>query len=489
MRHLRATRAALTAAGLLCGGLAVADPAVDEALEGFDTAIETAAPASDSPAPAPRELLGWTLSGSFSGSASYNLIGHHSSSGTDYNGLSKLRLRGNLGLDRKFSDAWRATINAYAWHDAAYDLRDADYTQEVLNNYRQDANLQEAYVQGKLSERWELKLGRRVAILGYSDNLRVLDILNPLDNLEPGLADIEDLRRPVGMVQLERHAGRWRLDLALAPELRFSRNPPFGSDFYPVVDAQGHPQRFRHERPRSFDQPNLSATLTRGHLGGDLLINLAQVWHDAPYLDVSGVDQRNLARFEQDAVLRHSRVNTAGLGAQQALRSWLLKLETRYWQDLTLLEAQTRSLPQAGTITVPSGNPRHDRYDALLGVEYFGLAGTTFAVEVAGRYLPEFSEGLARAGYQRLRTETALRITRDFMNERLRGTLVLIRLDAAGNVIGARGGALYRANLDYELAQDWNLSGGLVLYESGQQPPFNVIGDNDRLFVELRRSF
>ncbi len=65
-----------------------------------------------------------------------------------------------------------------------------------------------------------------------SDTLRVLDVLNPLDNREPGRADIEDLRRPVTMVKLDWHIGRnWRLTGIAIPEIRFDDLPALGTDF------------------------------------------------------------------------------------------------------------------------------------------------------------------------------------------------------------------------------------------------------------------
>jgi hypothetical protein len=41
----------------------------------------------------------------------------------------------------------------------------------------------------------------------------------------------------------------------------------------------------------------------------------------------------------------------------------------------------------------------------------------------------------------------------------------------------------------YDLADALTLTGGIVSYEGGDKVPFNRIGDNDRLFVDLKYSF
>ena len=102
----------------------------------------------------------------------------------------------------------------------------------MLDDYEWEADLQDSYLEGPLLESLDLKIGRQVVNWGRSDTLRVLDVLNPLDNREPGRADIEDLRCSVGMVKLDWHIGRsWRITGIAIPEMRFDDLPSFGTDF------------------------------------------------------------------------------------------------------------------------------------------------------------------------------------------------------------------------------------------------------------------
>lgn len=481
-----------------------------ESLDEFDD-VETSTEAIDP--------LAWDLGGSLSASVAWNAKDHDSSTGTNYNGWSRARLRLNLSVDKRFSDRWRMHIDGYAWHDLIYDGHDErDYTDEVLDEYETDTQIQEAYLQGQLSERWDLWLGRQVVVWGFADNLRVLDILNPLDNLEPAIADIEDLRRPVGMLRLNHFRGPWSLGLIVIPEQRFSRLPPVGSDFYPLEDANGNAVVFREEQPEDFQEYNYAASLTGRFSGWDLSINAARLWFDEPYLDPRAFDPLSPdADFSQDAVLRHSRVNMGGFGVQFTRGGWLFKQEASVIDGLLLtrtsevdfsvplpLPLDLGGIPVLGPVVggvvggivpsfsgsavFPNDVSEHQQQNLLLGVEYYGLKSTSIGIEIAGRWLSDFDDALDASGFLKQRTESSLRVTRDFLREKLRSTLVVIFFDQDGS-LGADGGAIYRLNLDYELANALELSGGAVVYAGGDQQPYDIWKDNDRLFAEMKWSF
>ncbi|MGB1581310.1 MAG: DUF1302 family protein [Nevskiales bacterium] len=302
----------------------------------------------------------WDFGGSLSASFAYNLEDHASSTGTDYSGLSKARLRVNLSVDKRFNENWRIHVSGYSWRDLVYDYHDRNYSDEVLDAYETDNQIQDAYIQGKLSERWDLWLGRQVVVWGFADNLRVLDILNPLDNLEPAIADIEDLRRPVGMLRLNHFRDRWTLGMIAIPEQRFSRLPPFGSDFYPSADADGNALRFREEQPEDFEDINYAASLVGRFTGWDVSFNLARLWYDEPYLDPTAFDinDPNVTEdsFNQAAVLRHSRVSMAGFGTQFTQGSWLFKQEASVIDGLLLTRTgevtASRPIPILGSLPI-----------------------------------------------------------------------------------------------------------------------------------------
>lgn len=503
MRNVLAAFACLT----LLAAPVWAEDSMDDVLGGFDD-LESYDNVASSESDV--DPLAWDFGGSLSASAAYNLKDHDSSTGTNYDGLSRARLRVNLSVDKRFNENWRISLNGYAWRDFAYEINDEAYSDEVINEYETQAEIQDAYLQGKLSQHWDVWLGRQVAVWGFADNLRVLDILNPLDNLEPAIADIEDLRRPVGMLRLNHFRGDWTYGLYAIPEQRFSRNPPFGSDFNSITDTSGNAVKFREEEPEDFKDINYAASAVGRFSGWDVSLNIARLWYDEPYLDPSAFDindpNASQDSFNQAAVLRHSRVNMGGFGAQFTQGSWLFKQEASVIDGLLLTNTGpitvTAPLPLIGTLplvgpllpgisataVIPYGASEHKQANLLLGLEYYGFSSTSIGVEIAARYLDDFSDAVAESGYIEKRTESSIRVTRDFLREKLRSTLVLIFFDQ-DNRLGDDGGAIYRLNLDYELGPALELSGGAVFYEGGNQQPFSTFENNDRIFTEIKWSF
>ncbi len=167
------------------------EPSLDDVLGGF----EDAGPARKAEVPRePVKPSAVDLNGSVAVSAVSNIHQHQSAQGTDYSGLSRLRFTLDLNLDAKFSKSWDATVRGRGFYDGAYSIRGrGEYTDQVISSLESEAELREAFIRGKVLPSLDLKLGRQIVVWGKSDNLRVTDVLNPLDNREPGMVEIEDL--------------------------------------------------------------------------------------------------------------------------------------------------------------------------------------------------------------------------------------------------------------------------------------------------------
>jgi hypothetical protein len=427
--------------------------ALDEVLEGFDEADETTATTTE----ISDKRSDWRLGGDLSLSSSYNFAHDAPAPGeTDYRGLSRLRSRFGLDLEGHLNESWEARIEGHLFYDAVYALRGRDdYTPQVLEAYESEAEWGAVYLRGRLSPRLDLKLGRQIVVWGKSDNLRVTDVLNPLDQREPGMTDIEDLRLPVTMVKLDYYVGAWNLSLMAIPEVRFSKLPAYGSDFYPlpfpppaeVVPADG------------LDNLQYAAAANGIFSGWDLSFYWADRYSDTPY-----------TRLHQGLPARlHPRQRMFGSAVNAALGNWLWKGELAHFEDVHFNNLPGRSEP---------------RTDLLLGFEYAGFHDATLSLETVCRHLYGFDAELAAQGYLEDDWQSAFRYSKDLLNARL--TLL-----AVITVFGERldEGGFGRFSATYELAEALNLIGGLVLYEGGERPPTLGIGDNDRLFAELEYSF
>jgi len=87
-------------------------------------------------------------------------------------------------------------------------------------------------------------------------------------------------------------------------------------------------------------------------------------------------------------------------------------------------------------------------------------------------------------GLQENLLETALRVTRTFMNERLEITALAI---AFGN--HAQDGSVVRLDARFDLRDALEIGGGILFYQKGDPPPFDTIKKNDRFFAEIKYSF
>jgi hypothetical protein len=446
---------------------APAGDGVDQVLEGF---TDTPSPAgkADKAGPGRNEpFVLWgrpleaDLSGSISLSGALNIShGAPEPGATDQQGLSKLRPEMDAELDLSWGSDWKARLAGRAFYDLVYDMKpSADYPDARRRAYQEELELGEAWLQGELTSDLDIKIGRQIVVWGKSDNIRVTDILNPLDNREPGLTDIEDLRLPVFMVKVDYYFGPWCLSGISIPEIRFNKDPVPGSDFYPLDRAtppEDHPDSF------TLADTEWALSLSGVFSGWDLALYWARVYNDPAYMAALGPEA---------VERRHARITMAGASANLALGNWLLKSEAALLDGLRFFADPDRD---------------YCRLDVLAGVEYTGFTDTTLSLELADRHLFDFTEGL-EADPDDAREDDLqwiLRFTRKFWHETLEVTLL-----ASTFGLGGGHGSFQRIQADYDITDRLSATGGLVLYQSGDRINFRNVGDNDRLFFTLQYSF
>jgi len=412
----------------------------------------------------------WDLTGSFEVSGSVNFLSHRSATGTPYGGLQRLRNRLNLQLDLELPKGvaegdrawlgtftnWQLRLAGWGYFDLAYLLNGRDqYTSQVRSTYERDAEVGEMWLRGSLGKSVDFKVGRQVVVWGRSETLRVVDVLNPLDNLEPGRVDLEDLRRPVGMLRVDAYAGDWTFSPIVIPEIRFDRNPVVGSDFYP--DTVEPPEC----RPTDFEDVELAAALTGIFSGWDVSFNGAWFWNDQP----------RFRRDSQPMVLVHDRLWMLGSAGNYTSGSWLWKYELAYLDGLRFFGGD---------------GGQKGRLDAMLGVEYYGITELTIVVEALNRHLFDYESVWRDAPDWRRENaqELALRATRNFLHETLHATALAVLLGWDGG-----DGSLARFDLAYDLRDALTVGVGLLLYQQGDLPPFDTWRRNDRILLSLKWSF
>jgi hypothetical protein len=467
-------------AALLSGTLAVPGVAaeVDDVLAGFDEEedqeLETVLEGFDEgglePAEAEDETAAsfWRISGALFLGSSYNLRQHRPPPGSaQYSGLSRLRVELDLQLDLELPRSWKARIAGRGFYDFAYRIHGRDnYTDEVLDLYQWEAEFTEVYLQGSLLRDLDLKAGRQVVNWGTGETFRVVDVLNPLDNREPGLVDIEDLRLPVVMTKLDYYIGDWDLSLIAVHERRFNEDPVFGSDFFPPLMGLGLSDR---EPAQTLENTEWAVAL-RGILEGwDLGFFAARYYEDLPRVEFPGVV---LVRGTPVPLpTRHSRLTLFGSTVNVALGNWLLRGEAAYIDGLEYFH-----------------RPDHktSRLDLLVGLDYSGFTDTLIAFDLVDRRVHGWESSFLDAPdfTRRNSVEIAFRLQRDFLRDTLHVTLL-----AVGFGKQLEDGSVVRLGVDYDLLDALSIGGGVLLYQTGDLPPLSAFGRNDRVYLQAKYSF
>ncbi len=432
----------------------------DDVLEGFDEDTLEKAVEKEETEEKPST---WSLNGELELATTYNFAHKAPPPGkTDWRGLSMLRPELELTLKKKFSESWQGQISTWGYYDLVYSLRGRDnYTSEVLDSYEKELQLRDTFIQGSLTEKLDTKIGRQVVVWGTLDNLRVTDVLNPLDLRVPGLTDIDDLRLPVTMAKLDYYFGDWNLAGMVIPEIRFSKLPVFGSDFYPSpvpLPPEDMPED-------GFGNPEYAAALTGIFSGWDIAFYWANIYDDQSYSQVTSPGP------PPQLILKHARINMLGAAFNIAAGNWLLKAESA-WLD--------------GIEYTNTPGVKYSRIDLGAGIEYSGFQDATLSLEVANRHINGFNEELKLPPNELREDEFqwVARIMKNYLNDTL--TLTLL---ASTFGIKADDGAFQRLDAEYDVTDAISIRGGVVFYQSGDKGKFKNIGDNDRLFLEVKYNF
>ena len=379
---------------------------------------------------------------------------------SDHRSLSDLSAGLRLELTAKPFNSWKFFISGSGEHDFAYELNDTAYFQVFLDDNEQEIELEKAYLQGSLTERLDLKLGRQIVVWGKSDNIRVTDILNPLDIREPGKTDIEDLRLPVLMSNIGYYVSNLNLSIYLIHEHRSHKRPVFGSPYY----------FFKTEMPDSDSPDNspenteLAGSMNISFHGMDISVYLASFFDDMPYLSADGS-------------LRHERLHMAGAALNRAAGNFLFKAETAMFDGIRLSALQTG----AGLMDNPKD---YKRLDGLLGFEYSGFKNTNVSFEFADRWLINHDQNAEAGNNDEQTYQYALRWTRTFLNQ-------IMEVSFLASLYGkeADDGGFIRIQSDYDLSDNLELSVGEITYKSGSPSFLKSIGANDMFFGKLTYSF
>ncbi|VAW47550.1 hypothetical protein MNBD_GAMMA04-1494 [hydrothermal vent metagenome] len=441
------------------------DDALDDALSGFEE--ESALPqmtrelSTLSPVikkPSPLQMSGQlSVNSSYAYQESAPIIGN-----SDYRGLTKLQLAGLLEFDYKISSEWQSKLELKGFIDPIYNIKGrSNYSNDSLNTYEMELEMGEGYFHGSLSENLDIKIGRQIVVWGKSDSIRVNDVMNPLDNRELGMVDIEDLRLPVLMTRLDYFYQDWQLSVLAQHEHRDPKEAAINSEYFPssvlpIPSGIQFPDIPRQSM--QFDETTFSFAAEGRFSGWDLSLYGGR-FQDSRWHFTNGVAERSYGLF-----------NMLGASTNVMVDSWLLKAEVALLNELKYN-------------TVPENK---ERIDLLLGFEYKGIRDMTLSLEVADRSIVDYQPIMKNLPdfVDEHELQTALRVLYSFNHDRA-------TLGYLGQYFGNtfEKGGFHRVWLDYELTQSVNITGGIIDYFGGENPMLDAMRNNDKVFLEATYFF
>ncbi len=434
-------------------------------LDGFDNEEDEPSVKDDKRSDSKENLL--HLSGNLAFKTSFGYK-KHKVDGVDYSGFNQAKASLYLQLDKKLSDDWKIRISGDAFYDAIYELRSQDYRQEVLDDYKTQLRLDDSYIQGRLNPRADLKVGRQIVVWGKSDNIRITDVINPLDNRLPGMTDIEDLRLSVGMAKFDFYLSQWNISAMIIPENRIMIEATPRGEFFPVDKFFSlAPDPFLPLKRPSASWDNMQYALAANGVfsGWDLSFYAADVLDQKWHFDkVQGSAPLNTI----NRVV--SKIKMLGSAINIVRGSWLIKAEAAFLNG----------------VKYNSTADDKNRLDTLIGLEYMGIQDSSISFEIANRHIFDYEAQMKHQAdfTDQDEMQSALRFSRSFSNDTL-------NLTALVSLFGSKweNGGFSRVWFEYEIMDALSANIGFVDYIGGDKAFLEGIKDNDRLFADIRYSF
>ncbi len=385
-----------------------------------------------------------SLTGKFTQQVAYSY-----SDDSPHDNISSFKSSLFLDYEHKFTNGFKFKTNAKAYYDSIYDIRGVDrYSQDEKDELKSEVELYDAYLEGSLSDKLDIKLGRQVVVWGRSDTIRITDVLNPLDNRRPGMVDIEDLRLPVAMAKADYFLGDWRITPIAILEQRFSKNPPSGSAFNPNP----------HSIPADKSYSDITPALSIGgeFSGWDINFYASKLHNDSGYF--------------KSGKIQHDEVDMFGTAINILKGSWLLKSELAYFNGLKYST---------------TGDKEFKRTDGLIGLEYNGISDTIISYDVALRAISDYDNRLQHEPIEtKERTyQNAFRISSDFMNATIKANYLISLFGSKLNE-----GGFQRAWLKYDISDGIYANVGVVDYIGGSKR-FDAVSNNDMMFMDINYNF
>ncbi len=395
------------------------------------------------------------------------------------------KARQTLDVWTRYSqDDFRAELAVHGEVDLMPWVIESDFDQASKRVYGRQLFVREAFLAASEGP-VDFTLGRQVVAWGTGQLINPVDVVNPRDLREPGLADLDDIRLPIGGARLGWFGNGHRVELLVVPVpewgLRTPPNGPFGplpgllSDAPELVQSALGDRELDYVHTPGQWEPGHTQTFARWTHTGEGL--------DTGIYAASVLDQQGILSLPEPAVilqdgpidipLDHPRYTMLGASAAGPAGPFVLRGEVAMNLDKPINVGQLDGLlPQLGTAEATL-------VTAMVGGSW--QSGSS-AVDV------ELSEGFFHGGppddllFRPDSGAMALRFSQTAARERL-------RFDVVGLGWGwdLRYGAIVRASASYTLRDGMKVMLGAITYREGREVgPTVGLGEHERVYWQWR---
>ena len=238
-------------------------------------------------------------------------------------------------------------------------------------------------------------------------------------------------------------------------ETRADKIPVYGNDFYPF----DFPLPPREDSSFDVDDTGVGARATRS----------MQNWDTSFYAASLMQEQELVGITAEESERKLNRIHVAGLSGTLAAGNWLYKADLSFAQGLEFYQ-----LP----------GEKKKRIDFAGGFDYRGFANSFLTVEIAYRHLLSLdSQYKDNQNYPQSQVLAfGIHYFRSFFREKL-STSIFIQL------YGFDQGGVQQLSCSYAPWDNHRISGGMMLFQDGDNYIFEHLGKNSRLFLKYHFSF
>lgn len=393
----------------------------------------------------------------------------------------------------------RIQVGGHAERDLAYLVDRGKYDAATLDAYEGQLIGGETFLSLAHGPA-ELTLGRQIVNLGRGDVFSPLDVVNPRDLREPGLAELQDVRMAVMASRLGFFSGYHRVEVLVVHEAYFGLRPPPRAFYSPFRNTLSEglladlDVRYR-DLPKRYDAKNQQLLMRYGYAGpgGDVALIAGSVLDQQVIVDGQAI----LGKLLQDPIallqspptaltipLSHPRYELVGATAAMPAGDFVLRAELGLDVGRSFM-----STGPVGNAQDPFGLPhvvRGEQLNWMAGLVYSGIEDGTLTLEYTGRHLFAAPAGFARPAIP----DVGVLYRQDLLRQRLHLTVAAM---AFGVFDQSFQGALGRIQVDYDVADGLSAGLGYITYRPvGDADTITALAGyekNDRLFLNLRFHF